>query len=159
MQDLATYLKTKFGFSQKEVDEVYKKITIRSLDLILQKIEFYKETLKLTDAELSKMIKSFPALLNYDTITDKSTSVKSKLSKLYEMGFDDKDIVQNPKYLSYPAQSLKIRYILLQLNGVKIGDFLMTNENLVLQDVNILFIKICLLKVILIVTGRNLKNG
>ena len=101
METLPSYLRSQFGFSDKNIEDILSKTTMRDKDLVKQKIDLYKEIFKVTDKELGMLVKGFPPILSYDINSEGPTSVKSKI-KFYKETFNLTDAEIGKMIKSFP---------------------------------------------------------
>jgi hypothetical protein len=98
---------------------------------IQSKIEDYQHILKISEEEAINMIKIAPVLLGLDTKSIEQKAVKTKVKVL--LSFIPKEkIIENPILLTFPAQRVKLRYIILSdlYDDLFLSRHLMTSEQL-----------------------------
>ena len=75
---LEEYLKQEFDYTEAEIKYILSKTNMRKLDLIIERVDFYRKLLKLTHTELKSLIKKEPTLLGRDVRGMEETSVINK---------------------------------------------------------------------------------
>ena len=81
-------------------------------NVIYDKVMTFQEILGVDKSDVVKMIMRNPSLLCMDTISEKPSSMKSKIKNLLKFVPVQK-IIENPTLLNCPPNRLKLRYLLL----------------------------------------------
>ena len=120
-----------FGLTRKEFNKMFKSIpSLLSFgeNSIKNKIDFYHKSLNLSHDQINQMVKRSPVLLCM-----KEESIQKKLTQFVDLKITADEIVKNPKLLTIPENTLKIRYLLLRQIANK-SAILASNTLIINQD-------------------------
>lgn len=112
VQQKANFYCQQFSLTKPEFNKMLKampSILSYSEARILDKIKFYTTNLNLTQEELNKMVKKTPTLVCLNEQT-----MQGKIAQINDLRISANNIVRNPRILTIPENTLKVRYLLLR---------------------------------------------
>ncbi len=114
--ELEKFLKN-LGFREEDIPKIVRSERIpKNLDLLKTRVDFYKSFFHLNNAEVSKMVRRHPGILELDVSTDSDKSVRSKFAQYQKMlnlseSETAKMIAANPSLLSFDLLSDSPTYV------------------------------------------------
>ena len=102
-----------FNLTKEEFNKILKMLPALlsyNEETVKSKEKFYIEEFNLTKEEFGKMIKLLPTLLG---LNEKSVKLKHKAMK--ELEIDESLLIKYPQFLNSPAESIKIKYMILYI--------------------------------------------
>ena len=120
-----------FDLTHDEFNKMFKSIpSLLSFGegAVLNKVNFYGKKLKMNQEQINQMVKNTPVLLCL-----KEESIQNKLVQIADLRITPDDILKNPRILTVPENTLKIRYLLLR-QVVSKEEILASNTLIINQD-------------------------
>lgn len=115
VRNKADFWQQEFGYNRSEFISLMRSlptIIAHSDDGLREKAEFYQGEFCISRSDLIKMIKSMPAIMCYS-----EDSIVEKHEQILGLNIPSKVVVKNPKLLSAPKNTLKIKYMILRQAG------------------------------------------